>query len=298
MRTEQLRYFIEIAKSGSFTTAAEQLHISQPSISQAISNLEQELGVKLFERSRYGIKLTSVGQSILLKAQGILNIMEEIILEADSEAKEVSGRLRIAAIPSICDSYLSDVLSNYKNKFPHVRIEVKEVGTNQIIQDVLADHVDIGIISSYPNEQFQTGIEYAHLLTGTYVVYVGKNSTIPFHKPLAKNVIAELPLIMLQRDYRQEAYAKKLLQTDRLNILLTLGYTDAAKKIIAEGIAIGFYPDFLVKNDPYVRSGDIIPVDILDNNLTLSFGWIHKSGRRLSDAADRFIKTLRATIQG
>jgi len=296
MRTEQLQYFVEVARQRSFSIAAEKLHIAQPSISQAIKSLEQELNVQLFQRSRAGVQLTPIGRSLLPKAQNILNMVDELCEEARTETDQIEGRLQIAAIPSMMNTFLSETLSRYKKPHPNVRLEVKEAGTNQIVQEVLAEQVNIGIVSCQPGETFDPRIEFAPLLSGTYVVYVGRHSSIPLQNPVPRELIARQPLITLQHEYRQVDYLRKLLGTDDLNILVSLGYTEAAKKMISEGIAIGFYPDFSVGQDPYVQSGDIIPLDIADNGLSLRFGWIRSRQQRFSLAARKFVRVLKEVI--
>jgi DNA-binding transcriptional LysR family regulator len=225
-----------------------------------------------------------------------LNIVTDIYNETRAQSHGISGQLQIAAIPSICNTYLSDVLSAFKKDYPQVRIEVKEAGTNRIMEDVIANKVDIGLISCPADEVMEANLDFSQLLIGTYVVYVGRNSTIPIQDPLPKELISSQPLITLQSEYRQEDYLKKLLGTDTLNILLTLGYTEAAKRIISQGIAVGFYPDFSVRKDPYVKSGDIIPLAIEDNSLTLRFGWIKARNRQLAPAAQSFVKVLKDVI--
>ncbi|UUZ97387.1 LysR family transcriptional regulator [Paenibacillus sp. P25] len=293
-----MQYFVEVARHQSFSLAAEHLHISQPSISQAISALEKELNVKLFERSRSGVQLTKTGQALLKKAQSTLNLIQDIYDEARAEAHSLTGSLQIAAIPSMCNAYLSDVLSIYKKKHPHVRLEVNEDGTKQIMQDVIAGRADLGFISSQPGDLIDNRIEFQRMLSGTYMACIGKHSPVPLYNPMPAEVIAGEPIITFKPNYRQEEYLKKLLKTDRLNVLLTIGYTEAAKKMIAEGVAIGFYPDFSIKKDPYVQSGDIIPLDIQNNDLMLSFGWIRLKAGHLSKAASEFIKVLKNVIDG
>lgn len=296
MRTEQLQYFVEVARQRSFSIAAEKLHIAQPSISQAIKSLEQELNVQLFQRSRAGVQLTPIGRSLLPKAQNILNMVDELCEEARTDTARIEGRLQIAAIPSMMNTFLSETLSRFKKEHPHVRLEVKEAGTNQITQEVLAERLNVGIVSCRPGETFDPRIEFSPLLSGTYVVYVGKQSSIPLQNPVPRELIARQPLIALQNEYRQVDYLRKLLGTDDLNILVSLGYTDAAKKMISEGIAIGFYPDFSVGKDPYVQSGDIIPLDIAGNELSLQFGWIRSRQQRFSLAARKFVRVLKEVI--
>ncbi|WP_268614757.1 LysR family transcriptional regulator [Paenibacillus alginolyticus] len=291
-----MQYFVEVARYQSFSLAAGHLHISQPSISQAISNLEEELNVKLFERSRSGVQLTKTGQSLIKKAQSALNMIQDIYDEARAEAHSLTGSLQIAAIPSMCNAFLSDVLSIYKKKHPYVRIEVNEDGTKQIMQDVISNRADIGLISSQQGDLIDNRIEFHRLLSGTYLACIGKHSPVPIYNPMPVEVIAQEPIITFKPNYRQEDYLKKLLKTDRLNVLLTIGYTEAAKKMIAEGVAIGFYPDFSIKKDAYVQSGDIIPLEIKDNDLMLSFGWIRQKNQHVSKAVEEFIKILKIVI--
>lgn len=297
MRLEQLIYFIEVSKFHSFSKAANQLHISQPSISQAITNLEEELGVKLFERSRSGISLTKTGQSLLMKSQSVINMVNEIKDLARAETHSLHGTLRIAVIPSIASSYLSEVLSAYKKAHPFVRLEVTEDGTNSIWKDVISNRIDIGLLSHYPHEPIVKNVVFNQLLTGRYMVCVGKKSSIPLHNPIRKEIIANEPMILFKSQSRQEEYVKKILKKDQLNVLLTLGFTDAAKRMITEGLAIGFYIDFSIKQDPYVLSGDIIPLEIEDDNLLLSFGWVRSKNQHFSKAAQEFIKIFKRVIQ-
>jgi DNA-binding transcriptional LysR family regulator len=296
IRIEQLQYFVEVAKYRSFSVAAQHLHISQPSISQAISNLEEELNVKLFERSRSGIQVTETGQSLLKKAQSILNIVQDIQDESRADSNSLTGSLHIAAIPSMCNAFLSDVLSTYKKRHPFVRLEVNEDGTNQIMHDVMANRVDIGLISCLPDDPIDNRTEFHRLLSGTYMVCIGKLSSIPLYNPMPAEVIVPEPIITFKSNYRQEDYLKMVLKTEELNVLLTIGYTEAAKKIIAEGIAIGFYPDFTIKKDAYVQSGDIIPLEIENNDLMLWFGWVRAKNQHYSLAAREFIKVLKGVI--
>jgi len=296
MRIEQLQYFVEIAKYQSFSQAAQHLHISQPSISQAISSLEDELNVRLFERSRSGAALTTTGRSLLNKAQSALNLIQDIYDEAQAESHSLTGSLHIAAIPSMCNTFLSDVLSIYKKKHPNVRLEMNEDGSKQITHDVAIGRADIGLISLLPLDPMDQRLEFHRLLTGTYLACIGKHSSIPLYNPMPVKVIEQEPLITFKPPYRQEEYLKKILQTDHLNVLLTIGYTEAAKRMITAGIAIGFYPDFSITKDAYVQSGDIIPVEIEGNDVILSFGWVRLKTMHLSKAAQVFLKLLKQTI--
>lgn len=252
--------------------------------------------MKLFERSRSGVKLTKIGHILLKKAQSTLNLIQDIYDEAEAETDILHGSLKIAIIPSLSNAFLSDVLTIYKKIHPNVRIEVNEGGSKQIIQDVVTNQVDIGLISSQPDEQLDNRLEFRHLLTSTYMVCIGKNSTIPLFNPMPVKIIAQEPILTFNDNFRQHEYLKKLLKTEHFNIMLTTGHTETAKRLISEGIAIGFYPDFSIMNNAYVDSGDIIPLDIQNNDLILLFGFIRLKNQYMSKTVKEFIEIFKISI--
>ncbi len=298
MRIEQLQYFVEVAQTKSFSHAADRLHISQPSISMAISNLEHELGVTLFERSRSGVKLTDTGKILAKKAQEILNNIEDFKSEARNESQLLSGKLTISAIPSICITFLPKALSAFKKKFPKVNIELKEEGTNKIIKEVSLGNVDIGIVSSSYKEIEQIDYLYFEsLISGKVVACVGKNSNLSFHNPISPKILFKHPIVIFNKEYRMYQFVQRLLREyGEPNILFVSGNTETTKKVIAEGIAIGFYTDLALKVDPYIQTGEIIPLEITDNNIEVSFGWIRSKNQHFSRQAKEFIKLLKITI--
>src|SRR5699024_2371151 len=145
MNLEQLKYTVEVAKSGSLTIASEELHITQSAISQAITGLEKELGVKIFKRSRHGATPTDVGNKIIKKAIEALNKLDELQMEANQSLNLINGNLRIGTIPSPL-MYLPKTLSSYKKDYPNVRIQIFEKSSQDIIHDIKQDKLDIGLI--------------------------------------------------------------------------------------------------------------------------------------------------------
>lgn len=100
MKIEQLEYITEVAKSGSLSLAARKLYITQSAISQSITSLEAELGVKIFRRSRIGTTPTDTGKKIIKKALETLEKLDELKMETDLNLNLVDGNLRIGTIPS------------------------------------------------------------------------------------------------------------------------------------------------------------------------------------------------------
>jgi LysR family transcriptional regulator, hydrogen peroxide-inducible genes activator len=126
MELHQLRYFSAVAETSSFTKGARQEHVSQPSLSQQIINLEEEVGVQLFVRLGHTTKLTPAGKSFLPKAKSILNQLNQATNDMQIVAKEETGSVTIGAISTVAPYLLPKVLQSFRRKHPWVHLQVVE----------------------------------------------------------------------------------------------------------------------------------------------------------------------------
>jgi DNA-binding transcriptional LysR family regulator len=296
MRIEQFSYLVEVARNQSFSIAAKKLHITQPSISLAITNLENELGMKLINRSRTGISLTKKGEDIVKKAQEILRTVEEIKNEANINNSKFSGKLSIGVIPSICMSLLPRTLNIFKNKYPGVDIEISEGGSDQIKESVKKGELDLGFIgipigSWAENEH----LVFKKLFKGEIMACVGKQSSLSFNDEISLHEISKHPIVIFNSRYSTNKLVTNLLKNyGEIKTLFTSDNTESAKKVIAQGLAIGFYPDLSLKVDPYVKTGEIIPLSIKDIQTDVIFGWIYSERFPCSELAYEFATILNA----
>lgn len=149
MMNNNLRIFIHVAETGSFTKTANELYISQPAISRAIKALEDELNVKLFFRDkRNGLTLTDAGGKILLLAKQMEDIENRIYQTAFRENNFLGGKVRVASMPILTSVILSKVFCRFKKKYPYVTLELIE-GSSAEIRSAVVDHkADFGFTSS------------------------------------------------------------------------------------------------------------------------------------------------------
>lgn len=117
MELHQLRYFCAIAETGSFSRAAQQSHVSQPSLSQQIQKLENELGARLFDRLGRTVRLTELGSAFLPRARAVLRDVEAARSDVVERKTAVSGPLRIGVIPTIGPYFLPSVLASFSRKY-------------------------------------------------------------------------------------------------------------------------------------------------------------------------------------
>ncbi|SIS46749.1 LysR family transcriptional regulator [Salimicrobium salexigens] len=153
MDIRHLTYFIEVTRFESFTRAAEHLYVTQPTISKMIKNLETELGVELFDRSRKQLVLTDAGRAIYDKAKTIVKASENLQTELDDLIGLQKGHIRIGLPPILDAELFIGILGEFHQVHPRITFELIENGTKKIEEDILNEHLDAGIAVLPPEEE-------------------------------------------------------------------------------------------------------------------------------------------------
>src|SRR6201981_2950657 len=117
MELHQLRYFCAVAETGSFSRAAEQSHVSQPSLSQQIRKLEDELGARLFDRLGRSVRLTAIGQTFLPRAPPVLRALEDARGDLAQQENSMRGTISVGVIPTVAPYLLPPHLTKFSRKF-------------------------------------------------------------------------------------------------------------------------------------------------------------------------------------
>lgn len=147
MELHQLRYMAAVARTANFSRAAEQCHVTQPSLSQQIHKLEEELGELLFVRMKRAITLTPAGENFLRRAQTILSEVDAAKREASEAGLLLRGTLTIGVLPTIAPYLLPDTIASFSADFPGVELIVQEDTTERLLRQTLAGGVDTAIMS-------------------------------------------------------------------------------------------------------------------------------------------------------
>jgi len=147
MEMHQLRYVVAVARTGNFSRAAEQCRVAQPSLSQQIQKLEDELGERLFDRMRRGTKLTPHGEAFLRRAVKILEEVDAAKLEARETNNLLRGTLTVGVLPTIAPYLLRDVLVAFSEKFAGVQTVVHEDTTAELIRQLHSCEIDLALAS-------------------------------------------------------------------------------------------------------------------------------------------------------
>ena len=146
MRLNQFQYLLSLAEHGSFSKAAQELFVAQPSISQAIKEMEEELGILILRRSNKGISFTPQGKVVLEKAQNIMDEIDSLKLLAQTDRRDVQGNVTIGISPHMLSFLLTAILIDFKSSYPNINLELKEADILSIVKDLDNTKVDLGLI--------------------------------------------------------------------------------------------------------------------------------------------------------
>jgi LysR family transcriptional regulator, hydrogen peroxide-inducible genes activator len=147
MELHQLRYLCAIADTGSFSRAAEHCHVAQPSLSQQISKLEDELGARLFDRLGRSIRLTDAGRTFLPHARAVLHHTELARNEVDGRRRDTRGAITVGVIPTIAPYFMPARIAAFTRKFPGAALRIVEETTEALVESLRTLALDVAILS-------------------------------------------------------------------------------------------------------------------------------------------------------
>ncbi|PAV28891.1 LysR family transcriptional regulator [Virgibacillus profundi] len=196
MDIRQLRYFYTIAKTGQITRAAKELHMAQPPLSQSLKSLEDNLGVKLFDRNGRKMELTEAGLILYRKTERLLHFLDETKTEVKETGKGIKGKLSIGCVKS-CFSLLPKRLKLFRDLYPNVSIELREGDTFRLTEQLHNRNIDLAIVR-LPLEL--KPFSFYPLPNEKYVAIVPE-SWISHKKEdyISLKELAKMPLLLLHR---------------------------------------------------------------------------------------------------
>src|SRR3954452_1497735 len=267
MNIEQLQYIIEVSEQGTIAKAAEKLHVSHSAISQAITSLESELDLTIFNRSRSGSKCTAEGKAVVKLSLEIMNKLKEF-RNLGQEATMLKGNLKIAASTIFFSTFLPELLYSFRKEFPYVQIEIHESDPNNIIEGIKHNLFDIGLILG-TNETLKIDdprITLEVLLQTNLMVCVSKYSPLAYNKKIGPEELIRQPLVIRNEKFAERFWNKLFLDYGEGNVVFYSNNHDVIKNLISNNIATGVYSEFWIRNEPLVLNGDIVMIPYVDGN--------------------------------
>lgn len=289
MDLRNLNTFIQVAELNSFTRAGEKLGYSQPTVSLQIKQLEQELGVQLFERIGHTVTLTDSGREALAYAQRICHISEEMILST-SQLKEISGVVRLAMADSLCSPLIMKGFAAFRKQHPHISLHVTAAGTDEMFR--LLDHNEVDIVCTLDS----------HIYSMNYIIATEEKIGVHFvcaaSNPLARSgdlTVAELltqPFILTEKGMSYRRLLDENLARNSMEIqpVLEIGRADLICDLVAKDMCISFLPDYVTETA--VNAGQIVRLEVPEFRVDLWKQLLYHKDKWMSQQLEAVIQHL------
>ena len=287
-----IRAFLNVARLGSFTKSALELHISQPALTVQIRQLEEWLGVRLFDRNKRHVTLTPVGRDLLPLLERVLTDLEAVMNAGQELAGIKRGTVAIAALPSVAVNLLPNTILRFREKHSGINVRVSDMTAERITELVKQETVNFGIGSNLGSDK---DLEIEDLLSDQLcVLFPEEHSLVNVLEPALRDV-AVWPLILTPRGTCVRTLVDRAVEKEELDISLSCEATHVSTAIamIRAGLGVSILPGSAVRS---VSKG-IHMRPIHSPGLVRTISIIRKRNRSLSPAAAHFIETLKAVAE-
>jgi LysR family hydrogen peroxide-inducible transcriptional activator len=292
MELHQLRYFCAIAETGSFTRAAHRTHVSQPSLSQQIRKLEDELGVRLLDRLGRKVQLTEPGRSFLPRARAILRDLEAARSEIVERKVAVSGPISVGVIPTIAPYYLPPILATFSRKFPEARVTVTEEITPFLLERLRAGTMDVAI-AALPLQARRDEFQSISLVTEKLYAVLPKQHALAKRREVSLNELHEDPFLLLRDGHCFRENAVAACKRARVNpkVVFESGQFSSILSMVAAGLGVSIVPAMAMEKRP-----GCLYVPLADERAERTIGVVTLNGRSSTRVTEAFLAHLNAGL--
>lgn len=291
VRLEAYRTFYEVAKQGNMTRAAEALHVSQPAVSQAIRQLEQQLGGALFMRNARGMMLTKEGEALLRYVEQALRMIAEGENRFLEMHELLQGEIRIGASDTLCRHYLLRALERFHGAYPQVNVQVTNRTTRETLELLREARVDVAFLNLPIEEDPHLEMEPVREVHDVFVA--GPAYREAANKDWTLGAVAGLPLVLLERASNSRCRLDDwaLAQGVALHPSIELGSTDLCTAFARVGLGITCVVREFVQAE--LRRGELVELPVQPSPPPRYIGMATLRDVPLSFAAKTFVRMLR-----
>jgi LysR family hydrogen peroxide-inducible transcriptional activator len=287
MEVHQLKYFCAIAETGSFTRAAQKNHVAQPSLSQQIGKLEDELGAKLVERLGRSIRLTEYGRALLPRAQSVLRELESVKLQIGEMNGGGKGSVSVGAIPTIAPYFLASRLPSFLRKYPWIQVTAVEETTSELLRGLHEGELDLALLALPAG-----GHEFAatELHREPLFLVVSAKHRLAQRKNVSLHEVRDEPFVLLKDGhcFRDTAIAACKGARLKPNIVFEAGHFASVTAMVAAGLGVSMVPKMAVEPRKGCR---YIPLS--DERAYRSIGIVSLRSHFMTSAQSALVQHLR-----
>lgn len=285
MDLASLRAFVEVARQGSFSLAAESLYLTQPAISKRVAGLEEELSVRLFDRAGRQVLLTEAGRHLLPRAELIIHELTDIRRELANLSGEVAGRLAMATSHHIGLHRMPAVLRSYADRYPGVELDIRFMESERACQSVEHGELELAVVTLplEPAAPLLTEVIWKDPLRAV----VSPDHPLSRQSRVGLNELLAHPAVLPTRG----TYTRTLLEQRitalhlQINCTLSTDYLETLKMMASIGLGWSLLPEIML--DEHLR-----PLKVAELDLSRSLGMVTHRRRTLSNAAQAMRELL------
>lgn len=290
MHLRNVELFCDIVACRSFSKAAEMRKISQPAATQIIQQLEEHLGVSLFDRTVRPPELTPAGQLYFEKCRDLLEMYRSIEDSVRRLGDKVVGRVRVASIYSVGLLQMAEYVRRFEELFPDVDVRLDYVHPDEVYARVRRDEADLGIVS-YP-----TGgddITVVPWVEQQMVLVVKPGTALAIHEKATLDVIRGMEFVAFTPDLKIRKEIDRLLKRKNIAVKVTHQFDNVEniKRAVEIGAGVGILPLPTIRRE--LEIGSLHAVRLEDVDLCRPLGIIQKRHKHLPSAAEKFVALLK-----
>ncbi|HYE83446.1 MAG TPA: LysR family transcriptional regulator [Clostridia bacterium] len=299
MTIQQLRYIVEISKYRSISKAAQSLFITQPSISKAIKDLENELGIIIFERINRGLQFTSDGIELLCYAKQLLEKVENIETRFSRKAPNKTFRFAISAQHY---AFTVGAFIKYLNCQEHddYKLYIREGKTSEVLDDIFTQRSDLGFISlSTAAEHFMLrmlgskGIEFHLIKTMKPHVFLSKNHPLAQFPKISINQLAHYPRLSFEQNSDSLNFAEEVLTVNNSRNMVYVSDRATMNNLISHSLCYNIGSGCLLDG---IIEDSIISIPIEGHQDIMKIGWIKLKNHPMDKKMSQYIELAEKSI--
>lgn len=291
MEVHQLRYFCAVAETGNFTRAAEREQVAQPSLSQQIMKLEEELAVRLFDRLGRSVRLTDMGQMFLPRARTILNEMRAAKEEVAQRQSSVSGPVSIGVIPTIAPYFMPTRIASFSRKYPEAAMTVVEDVTVRLMDRLRSGLLDLSILALPARGH---DLDVYPLRTERLYAILPKGHRLAKKRTLVMKELREEPFLLLRDDHCFRETSIEICKRARImpQVIFESGQFSSILGMVGAGLGVSIVPEMALE-----QRVDCTFVLIADEKASRTIGIATLKGHFLNRVQKAFLNHLLANAQ-
>lgn len=286
MDFDQLETFIEVARHLSFSRAAEKRFRTQPAISAQIRALEEEIGVRLLDRSGGKVAVTAPGKVFLQYAEDAIQARRAVVNSLAEMERVPRGEIVVAANEGTCLHILPEVFAEFKKQYPNVGVMVNRSEHKQVLESIVDNSIDFGIVSlPVPDKRLTT----VQIHRDEVVMIVAPQHPLAKVKSVTLAQAGEYPLLLPKagrtRDAIEQLFDDRHIKT---TISMELDSSELLKRFVAADVGVGFIARSNVQED--ILAGVLAAIPISDAQIRRDLALVFRKDKALSRAALAFIE--------